>query len=40
MQEMLKRLQNPEDPGEVIQFETKLIVRRSSGGVRGNRAVE
>jgi LacI family transcriptional regulator len=35
MQEMLKRFQNPGDPGEVIQFETRLIVRRSSGGVRG-----
>jgi DNA-binding LacI/PurR family transcriptional regulator len=34
MQEMLKRLENPGDPGEVIQFETRLVIRHSSGGAK------
>ena len=32
MQLMLKRLENPRDPAEVVKFETSLIIRRSSGG--------
>jgi LacI family repressor for deo operon, udp, cdd, tsx, nupC, and nupG len=34
MQEMLKRLDNPGQPAELVKFETALIVRRSSGGPR------
>ena len=34
MQAMLKRLENPSDPAEVIKFETSLIIRRSSGAPR------
>jgi DNA-binding LacI/PurR family transcriptional regulator len=34
MQAMLKRLENPSDPGEVRIFETSLIIRRSSGAPR------
>jgi DNA-binding LacI/PurR family transcriptional regulator len=34
MQSMLKRLENPDDSAEVVKFETSLIVRRSSGGLR------
>jgi LacI family transcriptional regulator len=34
MQEMLRRLERPTDPAEVITFETTLIVRRSSGEPR------
>jgi DNA-binding LacI/PurR family transcriptional regulator len=34
MQLMLKRLEDPHDPAEVVKFETSLIIRRSSGGPR------
>jgi DNA-binding LacI/PurR family transcriptional regulator len=34
MQEMLKHLERPSEPPEVVKFETTLIVRRSSGGPR------
>jgi LacI family transcriptional regulator len=34
MQEMLKRLERPGDPPEVVKFDTTLIVRRSSGAPR------
>jgi DNA-binding LacI/PurR family transcriptional regulator len=34
MQEMLKRLDNPGQPAELVKFETTLVVRRSSGGPR------
>jgi len=32
MQAILKRLDRPDEPAEVVKFETTLIVRRSSGG--------
>ena len=35
MQEMLKSLENPGDPADVVKFETSLIVRHSSGTPRG-----
>lgn len=34
MQAMLKRLENPSDPAEMVKFETSLIVRLSSGAPR------
>ena len=34
MQEMLKSLENPGDPTDVVKFETSLIVRHSSGTPR------
>jgi DNA-binding LacI/PurR family transcriptional regulator len=34
MQAVLKRLENPSEPAEVVNFETSLIIRRSSGGPR------
>jgi DNA-binding LacI/PurR family transcriptional regulator len=34
MQEMLKRIERPSEPAEVVRFETTLIIRRSSGGPR------
>lgn len=34
MQELLKRLERPGEPAEVVTFETTLIIRRSSGGPR------
>jgi LacI family repressor for deo operon, udp, cdd, tsx, nupC, and nupG len=34
MQAMLKHLENPSEPAEVVNFETSLIIRRSSGGPR------
>ena len=34
MQEMLKSLENPGDPADVVKFETSLIVRHSSGTPR------
>jgi LacI family transcriptional regulator len=35
MQAMLDRLKNPNEPAEMIKFDTTLIVRRSSGGPVG-----
>jgi DNA-binding LacI/PurR family transcriptional regulator len=35
MQAVLERLAKPHEPAEMIKFATTLIVRRSSGGVRG-----
>lgn len=34
MQAMLKRLEDPSEPAEVVKFETSLIIRRSSGAPR------
>jgi LacI family transcriptional regulator len=34
MQELLKRFENPSAPAEVVEFETSLIIRHSSGGPR------
>ena len=34
MQELLKRLERPGEPADVVAFETTLIIRRSSGGPR------
>ena len=34
MQALLKRLERPGEPAEVVTFETTLIIRRSSGGAR------
>jgi len=35
MQAVLERLEKPHEPAEMIKFETTLVVRRSSGGMRG-----
>ena len=34
MQALLKRIENPNDPAEMVKLETSLIVRRSSGGLK------
>ena len=34
MQALLKRVENPNDPAEMVRLETSLIVRRSSGGLK------
>jgi DNA-binding LacI/PurR family transcriptional regulator len=35
MQAILTRLDKPDEPAEVVKFETTLIIRRSSGGRLG-----